>query len=89
MGGLITLLIGIIAITFLPSFVFGLIFKAWRPFLMSFGILLFFIWAHPSVKFNVIGSPIHYFTILALYVAGGKLRTGKSEKELMSGAASE
>ena len=89
MGGLLGILIGLIAITFLPALVLGWLFKGWRPLLMSFGVVLFFLWAHPNVKLHIIATPIHYLVVLALYLAGGKFRTGKSEGELMGGAASE
>ena len=83
MGGILSMLFGLIILTFAPAFLLGWIFKGWRPFIMSLFILLFFLWVHPNVKLHIIATPIHFLVVFALYGLGAKVRTGKSESEIL------
>ena len=87
--GIIAILVGLIAITFIPVILIGWIMKGWRPYLMSALILAIVIAFSSRIAFHPIASFIHYFVVVAMYVIGGKLRTGKSENELLSGSTEE
>lgn len=89
MGGLLTILVALIAISFLPVIFVGWLFKGRRPYLTSVFILAVFILLSSRIAFHPIASVIHYFVVVALYVVGGKIRTGKSEEELLSGGNTE
>lgn len=85
MGTIIAMFIGLVALTFLPTLAIGWLLKGWRPYLASCLIFVGFLVFHPNVNFHPIASFLHYFVIVALYALGGKVRTGKSTDQILSG----
>ncbi|WJY19635.1 hypothetical protein QQS45_05285 [Alteriqipengyuania flavescens] len=89
MGGFLAILVGLIALSFLPVIAAGWLFAGRRPYLVSALLLAAFIFLSSHVEFHPIASIIHYFVVVALYVVGGKIRTGKGTDELLSGGKKE
>jgi hypothetical protein len=68
----------------LPSLLLGWIFAGWRPWLMALLIWIFTVFVFHTWAFSWILLPLEYLFVLAGYLGGGTLRTGKQSNEVHS-----
>ena len=87
MGTIVAILFLSFALQFIPFLALGWFLRGWRPYFMSLVGMVLFVFVLHAVPFHWLTFIIGYFLGVGLYAQGGKLRTGKSTEELLSGSA--
>lgn len=85
MGAILSILFLSFIMQFIPFFAVGWLLKGWRPFLASFVGTSIFIFVIKAIPAGIVSFAIAYFVGVAMYALGGRVRTGKSTDEILSG----